>query len=980
VRHLLLLLFIVLPLTECLAQHSGYKAFTTENGLPSNHVYQCVEDDHGFLWVATDAGLARFDGKHFQVFTKEHGLPDNEVLQVIKEKNGRIWASCFKQLPVYFDEEHNRFFTPVIGDTLNATIATLSGSIFALPDSGMSYYDERGSFIFMNAKLVAHSYHLIAKYLPGGTLISMVLTRSGIGRFVQINGGKKTDSFPIFKTSNATMPGQLRIVSNNNKVYVYSSVLKQVIVFSQIETEPLRFKMAVIPDIEPSFYIYARDDYFFLLSNSGKVNVFDGKTDRPVQSISGNYLPNGYYKDRSGNYWIGSIDHGLLFFRREDFRNLVPRDFPHANFISITKKDNKLLAGNYYGEVAEIDGSNITVHKVVRKAPSRQRKIIPVGKDIYTFSEDGIFLNYRFQIKYSSAQRMYPAKTALLYNDSTIIVGTPSGVAILNTRSSKLVRNIRYKRLTSLAKLNEDTIYFGSNDGLHRFYLRKESFEPLEHLHPFLKDRVDAVHITGDRLVWMANSGSGLGILKNNRLIARITMQDGLISNNCRSLAGGRKGQMWVGTTQGISIIHYSLKNDSLHYKVQNLSVNDGLSSNEVNEMLYDRDSIYATTGNGISVIPADVQIRPFHIPVKLIRISIDQQDTVISNQYKLGQGNHSIDMQFAAIELGGHFKNYQYRLNEDSSWTSFSGSNLTIQPGSGSHRLQVRALDVNGSAGTDILVIHFSIATQFWKTIWFWVLVVALVQLLVWYLVTRWQKNRKEKKIEHEMAIMRTASLEQQAFTSLMNPHFIFNALNSVQHYINVQDRKNANRYLSDFASLIRKNFEASQQSFIPLEQELDNILIYLRLEQMRFSDRFEYRIDVDEKLDVEDWMVPTMMLQPLLENAVLHGIMPSSVHGILLIDIGLEQTSLVISITDNGIGIKNSLALKQETMHNSHGMELIRKRVAALGQLSSERVSIRTYPAFDDTANPGNTTEIIMPQGLYESWLAQTKPLKSR
>jgi ligand-binding sensor domain-containing protein/two-component sensor histidine kinase len=977
-RQLLLLLIIVLPVLTGKAQHSGYKAFTTEDGLPSNHVYQSVEDDHGFLWVATDAGLARFDGKHFQVFTKEHGLPDNEVLQVIKEKNGRIWASCFKQLPVYFDGEHNRFYTPAIGDTLNRRIATLSGSIFALPDSGMAYHDERGSFIFMNTKLVRHNFHYIARYLSADALVQMVLERSGAARLVLISRDKKSDSAAIFNVSGATRPGQVRIVSANNKVYVYSSFLKRIFVFSDIDTSPLRYKMQVVAEPEPAFYIHARNDYFFLLSNSGKIHVFDGKTNKLIQSISGNYLPNGYYKDRSGNYWISTIDHGLLFYRHEDFRNLLPRDFPHANFISISKKGNKLLAGNYYGEVAEIDGGNIVTHKIVRKTPSRQRKIIPVGNNIYTFSEDGIVLNYRVQIKYSPAQKMYPAKNAILYNDSTIIVGTPSGVAFLNTRTHQLMRDIRYKRVTSLAKLNEDTVYFGSNDGFHRFYPRKGSFEPLDHLHPFLKDRVDAVHITGDSLVWMANSGSGLGVLKNNRVIARITVQDGLISNNCRSLVAGRKGQLWVGTTQGISIIHYSLKNDSLRYRVQNLSVNDGLSSNEINEMLYDRDSIYATTGNGISVIPADVKITPFHIPVKLIRISIDQQDTVISNHYKLGPGKYSIDMQFAAIELGGHFKNYQYRLNEDSNWTAFTGSNLTIQPGSGSHRLQVRALDVNGSANSDILGIDFYIATQFWKTIWFWVLMVALVQLMVWFLITRWQKNRKEKKIQREMAVLRTASLEQQAFTSLMNPHFIFNALNSVQHYINVQDRKNANRYLSDFASLIRKNFEASQQSFIPLEQELDNITIYLRLEQMRFSDRFDYRIYVDEKVDVEDWMIPTMMLQPLLENAVLHGIMPSAVHGVLLVSITAATNNLVIKITDNGIGIKNSLELKQQTLHNSHGMELIRKRVAALGQLSSEPVSINTYPAFDSVANPGNTTEIILPRSLYESWLTQTRSHK--
>ncbi|MBC7651938.1 MAG: hypothetical protein H7101_09320, partial [Deinococcales bacterium] len=91
------------------AQQPNYTAFTVNDGLPSNYIYRAVEDNNGFLWVATDAGIARFDGKHFQVFTTQHGLPDNEVLAIVKENNGRIWVNCFKQSPAYFDEVQNRF-------------------------------------------------------------------------------------------------------------------------------------------------------------------------------------------------------------------------------------------------------------------------------------------------------------------------------------------------------------------------------------------------------------------------------------------------------------------------------------------------------------------------------------------------------------------------------------------------------------------------------------------------------------------------------------------------------------------------------------------------------------------------------------------------------------------------------------------------------------------------------------------------------
>jgi hypothetical protein len=176
--------------------------------------------------------------------------------------------------------------------------------------------------------------------------------------------------------------------------------------------------------------------------------------------------------------------------------------------------------------------------------------------------------------------------------------------------------------------------------------------------------------------------------------------------------------------------------------------------------------------------------------------------------------------MQFAGIELSGHFKNLQYSLDENGKWTNLDENTLTVQLNSGTHIVKVRAVDVNGNISDKILKIGFDVTTPFWNAIWFWAVIAIILQSIIIYLINLRQKKRKEAKLAKKNAGVQIASLEQQAFTSLMNPHFMFNALNSIQHYINVQDRQNANRYLSDFASLIRKNFEAAQQSFIPLEQ----------------------------------------------------------------------------------------------------------------------------------------------------------------
>ena len=109
---------------------------------------------------------------------------------------------------------------------------------------------------------------------------------------------------------------------------------------------------------------------------------------------------------------------------------------------------------------------------------------------------------------------------------------------------------------------------------------------------------------------------------------------------------------------------------------------------------------------------------------------------------------------------------------------------------------------------------------------------------------------------------------------------------------------------FLSDFASLIRKNFEAAQQAFIPLEQEMENIVLYLRLEKMRFHDKFEFELVYGDELDPDDWMMPTMILQPLVENAILHGLMPSKIPGRLILQLTLQHDDMLIEVIDNGVG----------------------------------------------------------------------------
>jgi len=187
---------------------------------------------------------------------------------------------------------------------------------------------------------------------------------------------------------------------------------------------------------------------------------------------------------------------------------------------------------------------------------------------------------------------------------------------------------------------------------------------------------------------------------------------------------------------------------------------------------------------------------------------------------------------------------------------------------------------------------------------------------------------------------------LEQQSLNASMNRHFIFNALNSIQYYINRQDKLAANRYLSSFAKLIRKNLDSSSSpdNLVALSEELERLDLYISLEHMRFQDKFEYEITIDPTIDTSSIRVPAMFLQPYVENSIWHGVLPMKSAGKIEVKIVKTANEIKFSIEDNGIGIEKSLA-KKGTLghsHDSKGMKITSSRINVLRTLTKRNIQI--------------------------------------
>ena len=219
-------------------------------------------------------------------------------------------------------------------------------------------------------------------------------------------------------------------------------------------------------------------------------------------------------------------------------------------------------------------------------------------------------------------------------------------------------------------------------------------------------------------------------------------------------------------------------------------------------------------------------------------------------------------------------------------------------------------------------------------------------IALLLLFAAYSQYKNVKQQKYANNI-------LALKSLRSQMNPHFIFNALNSVNSFIAGNDERTANKYLTDFSLLMRSVLENSEEDFIPLEKEIELLELYVKLEHFRFKDKFEYTLNIDENIKLKEFVIPPMLLQPYVENAVWHGLRYKEGKGILTIDFQqLDSETIKISITDNGIGRTKSEAIKTENQkkQKSKGMGNIQKRISILNEMYKDKVDVKVQNVFEN------------------------------
>jgi two-component sensor histidine kinase len=394
--------------------------------------------------------------------------------------------------------------------------------------------------------------------------------------------------------------------------------------------------------------------------------------------------------------------------------------------------------------------------------------------------------------------------------------------------------------------------------------------------------------------------------------------------------------------------------------KTRNVGLNLGLKGININDFSITNDQVFLATNEG--VLYSDKQIFQDEVVPKFSLSKIKSKKQWYEDGAVFDFQENAIDFHFQTIHyksLGNY--SYEYRLKElDTNWTSQSAaatkvSYLALKPGNYTFEARVRTSDVV----TPIQSRNFVIKKPFWMTYWFGTAMVLLFFGIV-YLVFKWATNRARKKqlIKEQLALSQLTALRTQ-----MNPHFMFNVLNAVQGLIYSNQKSRANEYLGTFSDLMRKTLDVSDKRSISIYEELETIKLYVELEKARFEgDDFDFILDFPKQVDLHQYQIPSLIVQPFVENAIKHGLMHKTGKKILSLSIKKEKENYwEFEIKDNGIGREQSGKINASMKkHQSFATKATSNRITLINKLSPLPITLQ----INDLENEGivSGTQVVL------------------
>lgn len=951
--NLIILIFIVQN-NSFYSQTPSYYHYNANDGLASSTVFQIIQDHDGFIWLATQNGVSRFDGKRFTTYTVKDGLNSNMITSLTLGVKGEIFFGNYeKGINVLINGKIKNYFTDssrkltYITFMINAKNDKNKNKLYA--NTRLAYINviEENEQNFRSIKNIYFKRFTLIKSekLLDGKIFA--LTTKGIYEIkndipskIKIEGYPDTVAFCLTDAGN----GNYYIGSKGN---IYKIRNNKVIDLYKINVGSNNEVSSILSDKNGNVWFAVMNRGLFKIPSNTK-DIIDIGSKMNLQSTNVNSL----FEDTEGNIWIGTYGKGVYCLNNFFLSSYVENDGLSNNSVQSIVKDKfgRVFIGTFNGV------------NIFENGKFEQKKVKPesvLTEYIYNIKilTDGIyigggFLNIdRIRINYKGVN--------LFFHNRQYFIRTSNGLNIFGGIGNelKIHRNffvdrflfqdfyvfgdsIIKNRINELFEDSNKNIWVGSTLGLCKLSNFTETDGKVNWdktfftSNPILNSRIKSIFQDKKNNVWFAGD---LGIAKYNFQNDSVTNYkniNGYDLSSSTSIVSDNKNRIWIGNLKGL----YLYDGNSTKY----LNSKTGLTTDEVLSLYYDEEKniLYVGTSSGFSLLDINLfdKIHPEPPKIKLINIRAGDSIYTSAQDLVFEPDANNVYIEFAGLNFSSPGSViYKYKLKNEWRETELNFLNFTSLK-NGKYNIEIAAKAQNTSWSKPIIV-SFTILPRFVETIWFLIIILSLFLSIVLLLVL-WRIKYVSRKSKENLNITeRINELKHQALSAMMNPHFIFNSLNSVQYLINNHRTEEANDYIAMMAKLIRKNLDTAGNGFILLSEEINRLKLYLDLEKLRFQERFSYEIISGEDVKIDSLLIPNMIIQPFVENSLWHGIINSGNKGLLTISFLFENIeidsviskSLIIKVTDNGIGIKQAKKNKNED-HISKGIQIVEERLKLL------------------------------------------------
>ena len=999
-------LILVLLLAPFLAvsQQYNFISYTVAEGLAQNQVYSIVQDNEGYLWFATTGGLSRFDGREFVNYSQREGLFRNHVDYLFKDDQGRIWMAMKGGVSLYDGEGFKSFpFKPELSTRKVTSIEQdHEGRMwFGTKGGGLVVMHPDGKLEYLNTDQNLSHNDVRTLYTDRQGLV-WIGTRGGVN-VVQDSG--------IFVLPEESFNGLSvsHITGDKDDNLWISTFANGVFRVTGEGVDHITGEDGLITNGAREAHI-ARDGHVWLACLDG-ISELDGQAVARTYGL-GDGLPfvdlKCAYQDNEGNMWFGTNGQGVIKFSGRAFINYTRSDgLEDDRVMTMTEDDSgRIWFGTYAAGPIIFNGKGFrSLENDLPQFGTVWSSLTDRNGTIWLGTTHMGLLRYdretRDLVSYGARDTLGalsdPKVTAIYESaNGTIWVGTRSGIARFVDGQFRNYGVERGFEGTNVRVIEEDeagNLWCGAENGLYIFNPISEHTEERTISNTIEETKVFCIERDHNGKFWL---GTDNGLFhQEGDGFKYLPLGEDTRTNFINFLLADEDA-LWVGTNYGIyQLFEVPERSDLV---IRSFTNHEGIRNLECNLNAAFRDSKgYYWFGTAGGVVRLDKSMLPkvaemnAQVTIRSLALFFEETDwkpfgalderTGLPKNLVLSHSKNTLTFDFILF----NYTNpegvlYKYMLEGyDEDWSP-PGSDATatyrkLPPGDYAFKVMARASNGLWTAPT---VFRFTINPPFWSTWWFFALCLIGVACLAGAMLI-WRRAVSKRKRETEELKFRNKllALEHQSLNASLNRHFIFNALNSIQYYINRQDRISANKYLSSFAKLIRKNLDSSSSgnNYVTLAEEMERIDLYLSLEHMRFRNKFEYEILYESEVDMEAVMVPAMLLQPFIENSIWHGILPMEEPGKITIRLGRATNGDIrFEIEDNGIGIDQSLRRKAESGqgHDSKGMKITSGRIDLLKTITRKNISLKgPFQLHDNEGNSiGTKVEITIPVNTMETF----------